>query len=137
MGATCGKSRVAKKVAPQDTHAFGKLILFGEHFVVYQVPALVAAVAAYTDCEVSFTDSPGLTVTDERPAVPGYKKEKKEEARCLPHTSYFSRNPPSFPRFTTATGPPPPRALHRHGPMVLFFSSSSQLFITSMVTRRS
>lgn len=31
---------------------FGKLILFGEHFVVYKVPALVGAVAAYTDCQV-------------------------------------------------------------------------------------
>jgi len=130
MGAVCGKSRVAKKVAPQDTHAFGKLILFGEHFVVYQVPALVAAVAAYTDCEVSFTDSPGLTVTDERPAVPGYKKEKKEEARCLSHTSYFSRNPHTH----LSRVSPPPRALHRHGPSTAtgpWFCSSLPLLNSS------
>jgi len=62
------------------TRAFGKLILFGEHFVVYKVPALVAAVSAYTDCECAFTEAPGLEVVDERPAVPGYKKEKKDEA---------------------------------------------------------
>ena len=30
-----------------ETRAFGKLILFGEHFVVYKVPALVGAVAAW------------------------------------------------------------------------------------------
>jgi hypothetical protein len=32
---------------------FGKLILFGEHFVVYHKPAFVGAVEAYTDCRVS------------------------------------------------------------------------------------
>jgi mevalonate kinase len=62
------------------TRAFGKLILFGEHFVVYKVPALVGAVAAYTDCECELTSEPGLEVVDNRPAVPGYKVEKKEEA---------------------------------------------------------
>jgi len=62
------------------TRAFGKLILFGEHFVVYKVPALVGAVSAYTDCEFEFTDSPGLEVVDNRPAVPGYKADKKAEA---------------------------------------------------------
>lgn len=61
------------------TRAFGKLILFGEHFVVYKVPALVGAVAAYTDCDVEFTDAPGLEVVDDRPAVPGYKAEKAAE----------------------------------------------------------
>ena len=62
------------------TRAFGKLILFGEHFVVYKVPALVAAVSAYTDCDIEFTDEAGLEVVDDRPAVPGYKVEKKAEA---------------------------------------------------------
>jgi len=61
------------------THAYGKLILFGEHFVVYKVPALVGAVAAYTDCDFQFTESPGLEVIDNRPAVPNYKVTKKEE----------------------------------------------------------
>lgn len=61
------------------TRAFGKLILFGEHFVVYKVPALVGAVAAYTDCEIEFTDQKGVEIIDNRPAVPNYKVEKKEE----------------------------------------------------------
>ncbi len=60
--------------------AYGKLILFGEHFVVYKAPALVAAVAAVTSCEMRFTDESGLVVVDDRPAVPGYKVEKKAEA---------------------------------------------------------
>jgi mevalonate kinase len=67
----------------KNTRAFGKLILFGEHFVVYGVPALVGAVAAYTDCEcqVSYLpkEGPGLVVVDNRPAVPNYKETKKEE----------------------------------------------------------
>ena len=43
---------------------YGKLILFGEHFVVYKVPALVGAVAAYTDCDAELTSTPGLEVVD-------------------------------------------------------------------------
>eukprot|EP00281_Chroomonas_sp_CCMP1168_P027917 CAMPEP_0206251738 /NCGR_PEP_ID=MMETSP0047_2-20121206/22188_1 /ASSEMBLY_ACC=CAM_ASM_000192 /TAXON_ID=195065 /ORGANISM="Chroomonas mesostigmatica_cf, Strain CCMP1168" /LENGTH=309 /DNA_ID=CAMNT_0053677719 /DNA_START=41 /DNA_END=970 /DNA_ORIENTATION=+ len=58
---------------------YGKLILFGEHFVVYKVPALVAAVADYTDCKVEISEGSGFTTVDDRPAVPGYKVEKKEE----------------------------------------------------------
>jgi mevalonate kinase len=62
------------------TKGYGKLILFGEHFVVYKVPALVGAVSKYTVCDVEFLDQPGLEIIDERPAVPGYKVEKKDEA---------------------------------------------------------
>mmetsp|Transcript_43284 Transcript_43284/g.64164 ORF Transcript_43284/g.64164 Transcript_43284/m.64164 type:complete len:336 (-) Transcript_43284:323-1330(-) len=63
------------------TRAYGKLILFGEHFVVYKVPALVGAVSCYTDCDVEFTaEDAELQVVDERPAVPNYKVNKKEEA---------------------------------------------------------
>mmetsp|Transcript_37094 Transcript_37094/g.54527 ORF Transcript_37094/g.54527 Transcript_37094/m.54527 type:complete len:325 (+) Transcript_37094:60-1034(+) len=67
------------------TRAYGKLILFGEHFVVYKVPALVGAVSAYTDCEVQVIDdgssSGKLEVEDNRPAVPNYKVKKAEEGR--------------------------------------------------------
>ena len=61
---------------------FGKLILFGEHFVVYKAPALVGAVAASTTCTVEVSDaewSHGLVIEDNRPAIPGYKVDKAEE----------------------------------------------------------
>ena len=64
-----------------ETRAFGKLILFGEHFVVYKAPALVGAVAAYTDCAMEFTDNDEVEIIDNRPAVPNYKTKKADEGR--------------------------------------------------------
>lgn len=60
---------------------FGKVILFGEHFVVYGLPAIAAAVGGRTTAAVRRTTEPGWIVTDNRPAVPGYKKTKEEEQR--------------------------------------------------------
>ena len=52
----------------------------GEHFVVYNEPALCLAVESYTDCTARLNpDKPGVRVEDNRPAVPGYKIEKKAE----------------------------------------------------------
>lgn len=78
-----------------ETRAFGKLILFGEHFVVYKVPAYVGAVAAYTDCVMELEETaaaatdadgdaaanPELEIVDNRPAVPNYKVKKFDEAK--------------------------------------------------------
>lgn len=74
---------VAAGGALAETKGYGKLILFGEHFVVYKVPAYVGAVAAYTDCAMQYadSDSPGLEIIDDRPAVPNYKVQKADEAR--------------------------------------------------------
>ena len=67
---------------------YGKLILFGEHFVVYKAPALVGAIAAVTSCVVEGSVaewSHGLLIEDNRPAVEGYKVEKAEEMLAATH----------------------------------------------------
>ena len=60
---------------------FGKVILFGEHFVVYGFPAIAAAVGSTTIATVRRISEPGWKITDNRPAVPGYKKKKLNEQK--------------------------------------------------------
>jgi mevalonate kinase len=60
---------------------FGKTILFGEHFVVYGFPAIAAAIGSTTTAIVRRTPKPGWSIKDNRPAVPGYKKKKKDEQK--------------------------------------------------------
>ena len=59
---------------------FGKTILFGEHFVVYGLPAIASALGTYTTANVEVVEGKGWTVDDQRPATPGYKKMKYDEA---------------------------------------------------------
>ena len=75
--------RTATKQQTTGKHiGFGKVILFGEHFVVHGTPAIVAGVSEYTDCALRVTPGqPGWRVTDNRPAVPGYKTAKAAEQR--------------------------------------------------------
>ena len=82
----------------QENIGYGKIILFGEHFVVYGLPAIVAAVEAYTTCTVEVIRSKVssepkkascasvvlIDVYDERPAVDGYKVQKATE-QCQAH----------------------------------------------------
>jgi len=59
---------------------FGKTILFGEHFVVYGLPAIASALGSYTTADVKVIEGNGWIVNDQRPATPGYKKQKFNEA---------------------------------------------------------
>lgn len=59
---------------------YGKTILFGEHFVVYGLPAIASALDTYTTADVKVVDGNGWIVDDQRPATPGYKKKKNDEA---------------------------------------------------------
>ncbi len=57
---------------------YGKTILFGEHFVVYGLPAIAAALSNYTEARTSKGYN-GLKIIDNRPATPKYKETKKDE----------------------------------------------------------
>jgi len=59
---------------------YGKTILFGEHFVVYGLPAIASALGTSTTAEVKVVKGKGWTVNDQRPATPGYKEKKHDEA---------------------------------------------------------
>ena len=59
---------------------YGKTILFGEHFVVYGLAAIASALGSSTIAEVRVVEGIGWTVNDQRPATPGYKKTKYQEA---------------------------------------------------------
>jgi mevalonate kinase len=58
---------------------YGKTILFGEHFVVYGLPALASAIGGQTTSTVEQTTTPGYELIDNRPEVPGYKVQKFDE----------------------------------------------------------
>jgi mevalonate kinase len=55
---------------------FGKVILFGEHFVVHGVPGIVSAIDSATDAEVTQTGKE-LVFRDERKAAKGYAEKKR------------------------------------------------------------
>jgi len=56
---------------------YGKVILFGEHFVVHGIPGIVSAVDATTDAEVKKVDVSGINIIDERKGSVGYTEKKK------------------------------------------------------------
>lgn len=55
---------------------FGKVILFGEHFVVHSIPGIVSAIDSTTNSEVKRMDKI-IEVHDERRGSKGYAEEKK------------------------------------------------------------
>ena len=61
---------------------FGKVILFGEHFVVHGIPSIVSAISDYTTAEVMLEpnlEGNDFRIEDNRPETPGYKKRKREQ----------------------------------------------------------
>lgn len=62
-------------------NGYGKTILFGEHFVVYGLPAIASALGSKTEAEVKVIEGSSWEVDDQRPATPGYKKKKYDEAQ--------------------------------------------------------
>jgi len=55
---------------------FGKVILFGEHFVVHGVPGIVSAVDSTNDADVTRIGEK-ITIKDERKGAKGYAEKKK------------------------------------------------------------
>ena len=62
-----------------EGRGYGKVILFGEHFVVHGGPSIVSALDDATECAITRRDKPGWDLVDDRPATPGYKQEKLED----------------------------------------------------------
>jgi len=58
---------------------FGKTILIGDQFVLYEVPAIVSALPYETVAEVERVKGKGWVLNDNRTEVPGYKDEKKAQ----------------------------------------------------------
>lgn len=55
---------------------YGKVILFGEHFVVHGLPGIVSAIDSTTDAEVH-KGVKGLQIRDLRKTAKGYSEEKR------------------------------------------------------------
>jgi mevalonate kinase len=58
---------------------YGKTILIGDQFVLYEVPAVVSALPFETVAEVHRASGKGWALMDNRHEVPGYKNKKKEQ----------------------------------------------------------
>jgi len=59
--------------------AFGKTILIGDQFVLYEIPAIVAALSFVTEATVQQIEGTGWVLEDNRIEVPGYKEKKKAQ----------------------------------------------------------
>ena len=60
---------------------FGKSILIGDQFVLWEIPAVLSAIPFETVCTVEKLKSgSGWTLEDKRTEVPGYKKAKEEDS---------------------------------------------------------
>jgi mevalonate kinase len=59
---------------------FGKVILFGEHFVVHGVPGIVSAIDLKANAEVKKIGE-GITINDERKGAKGYTEKKRTQQK--------------------------------------------------------
>ena len=59
---------------------FGKVMLFGEHFVVHGVPGIVSAIDSIVDADVKKTGK-GTAVRDERKGAKGYTQKKRVQQK--------------------------------------------------------
>ena len=59
---------------------FGKVILFGEHFVVHGVAGIVSAIDLITDAEVERIGE-GIIIKDERRGAKGYTEKKRTQQK--------------------------------------------------------
>jgi len=56
---------------------YGKTILFGEHFVVHGLPALVAGLQWTTTASVQIQSVPEIIILDQRPRIAGFLEHKQ------------------------------------------------------------
>ncbi len=76
---------------------FGKVILFGDHFVVHGVPGIVSAINSTTDAEVKKITQ-GIAIKDERKGSKGYAEEKKlQQIESISRMLKFMGLPESTP----------------------------------------
>ena len=58
---------------------FGKTILIGDQFVLWEVPAIISAISYETIATVERIDGDGWLLEDNRIEVPGYKEKKEKQ----------------------------------------------------------
>ena len=57
---------------------FGKVILFGEHFVVYGNASIASGISSHTTAELVEANEPGFKIIDNRDTAAGYKEKYAE-----------------------------------------------------------
>jgi len=90
-----------------EGRGFGKVILFGEHFVVYNLPGIASGISDYTTATVEDGGpGTGFQLVDIRPQSPGYGEKKKEEMSRQFKAIFreFSIDPKSTPLQVTLAG---------------------------------
>jgi mevalonate kinase len=86
---------------------YGKVILFGEHFVVYGLPGIAAAMEDYTTAKVEKgKPGTGVVFSDNRPETPGYKETKLGERNRMMELmlKYLNIDPKKTPLKITLSG---------------------------------